>query len=185
MPKPLSALLLALLLIGCASTQLSARRNIVPQTVAQSGQVCPTQPAVMCIAVTVTPGVSPTPTDSIITRTAVPSATASAQPSPTMIQTIQPGTNVPATPLCRWEAQGAVPAVKQTFYTYTDPQRYGISQNVRGGPGTDFLIVEYLSKGAKVRVYWSLSRGSFKWWALDVTCSRWAAELGTIEVITD
>jgi hypothetical protein len=168
-----------MILVALVSYSAGASHE-TPLASAQS-QTCPTQSAIVCVALTVTPGASPT---LAATPTVTASATAGtpAQATPTIIRTPLPGTNVPATPFCAWEAQGAQAAQKQTYYTYTE-QRYGIQQNVRSGPGTDFLIIEYLNKGAKVRVYWWLSRGGFKWWALDVKCTRWAAELGTIEEV--
>lgn len=157
---------------------------------AQDTGVCPTQPVVICVAVTATPQASipaPTATPSTIpTRTAVPTATRTPamQATPTQQPPGTPifGTNVPATPFCAWEVDGAQPADKQTFYTYTDPQFSGLLQRVRGGPGTGTSIVDYLSKGVKTRVYWSIYRGGYTWWALDVGCSKWAAQLGSIVI---
>ena len=166
MPKPLSALLLALLLIGCASTQLSARRNIVPQTVAQSGQVCPTQPAVMCIAVTVTPGVSPTPTDSIITRTAIPSATAAATatqtpwPTPTQIVGVSSLTPIPREP----ERGGYSPYYQQRVRAgpgVNHPQTGWIG----GGSVWQVEVLEY-STGDKWGLIEDYSRGIVGWVAI-------------------
>lgn len=62
-----------LIVFGLTQTQSA------PQTFAQ-GQTCPTQPAIVCVAMTVTPGFSATPT---ATNTAVPSATATASPTAT------------------------------------------------------------------------------------------------------
>lgn len=53
----------------------------IPSPVASAqGKVCPTQPAIVCIAVSVTPGPSMTPTAS---ATVVPSVTATASATPT------------------------------------------------------------------------------------------------------
>jgi hypothetical protein len=58
---------------------LSARQKVQPVASAQS-QGCATQPAIVCVAMSVTPGMSATPT---ATNTAVPSATATVSPQAT------------------------------------------------------------------------------------------------------
>lgn len=65
---------------------LSARRTPSSPANAQ-GQGCATQPAIVCIAITVTPGFSATPTAS---ATAVPSATSTASPTATATEVIDP-----------------------------------------------------------------------------------------------
>jgi hypothetical protein len=55
--------------VGNSAPQLSA---------AQNSQTCPTQPAIVCVALTVTPGASPT---LVATSTATASATATASPT--------------------------------------------------------------------------------------------------------
>lgn len=160
----------------------TAEPTRTPQPTATPGEpICPTAPACAPTIITATPGASPTA-----------SRTPSAQATPAALTPTQlppgtpiPGTNIPSTPFCSWEASGAKPAEKQTFYVYTDPQFSGLLQRVRGGPGTEFNIVDYLSKGARTRVYWSIWRGGYTWWALDVGCSRWAAQLGSIEIVRD
>lgn len=86
MKQKLLSILVSLALIGCAASQLSAQRNIAPANlVAQSAQTCATAaPAVLCIAVTVTPG------SGLVTATpnVTPLATVTptqGQPTPTQI----------------------------------------------------------------------------------------------------
>src|SRR5688572_26886149 len=104
MRKRHSVLLLALILIGCASTQPSAARTFSGQQVAQAAQVCPTV-EVICVAMTVTPGASATPTRSITTPAAAPSATVTAlatvtnEGGPTPTRIVQGATWTPAAPV--------------------------------------------------------------------------------------
>lgn len=204
---------LALALIACVVQAQAITGHPVPMVAdsallaggasnAAALQVCPTQAVVLCVAVTATPGavvsasaspsVTPAPSGTP-SRTPAPSSTPIRTPTRTPQATASPlpvgtpifGTNVPATPFCAWEMDGAQQAEKKTYYTYTDPQFSGLLQRVRSGPGTEFLTLEYLAKGERRQVYWSISRGGYTWWALDVTCHKWAAQLGGIEEILD
>lgn len=118
MKRPRSVLLwlwLALALAACAS-QESARRNMVPLAVAQAA--CPTQPVVVCIAVTATPNagsiVTPSPT-----VTASPTALATVTPWPTPTQIVQ---------TTAWTPEPAPETGRYSPY-------YG--QRVREGPGVN------------------------------------------------
>jgi hypothetical protein len=98
---PLSVLL-SLLLIGCAASQLSAARNLSPISIAaDSAPVCPTAPVVMCVAVTATPGsglVTATPNATAL-ATSTPRATATETLWPTPTQIVQGATLTPAPPV--------------------------------------------------------------------------------------
>jgi hypothetical protein len=162
----------------CAGAPATATPTPTPTLgVSPSGPapVCPTTDACepVVIVVTATPGVS--------TPAATPTKTA--QPSPTMVTPTKTITAAP--PICAWEAQGATDAKKKHFYTYTDPQRSGLYQRIRSGPGIEFETLDYIAKGDRLQVYWSIKRGVYTWWALDTKCSRWAAELGSIEEVPD
>jgi hypothetical protein len=160
--------------------------TVVPQaTPTPAAPICPTAPVCEPVIITATPGVALPGATPAASRT--PTRTPSGTVTPTQLPPGTPvdGTRVPATPMCAWEASGAAIAEKKTYYTYTDPQVSGLYQRIRGGPGTEFATLDYLAKGERVQVYWKINRGIYTWWALDVQCSRWAAQLGSIEEVLD
>lgn len=84
---------------------------------------------------------------------------------------------------------GAVEAGPDAWYTYADPNGYGIPQNVRQRPTTSAPILYTLPRGQRVRVLWTVVVSGYRWaslwwpeeWPLP-GCDRWAlSTLGLYE----
>lgn len=122
------ALISAAGMVLAAILGYSARQNISPVASAQ-GQACPTQPAIVCVAMTVTPGASPT---LAATPTVTASATATPSPQATATEVLDP-TPTAIVPGPTW-SPGPSPTV--------GPIRYGLYtpfnlQRVRSCPAVD------------------------------------------------
>lgn len=117
--------LLALVFVGCATERLSARQTIRPASiVAQSAQVCPTAPAVVCIAVTVTPG--------------VPAQLVTATPHATALATVTP-----------WPTPTQIVRLTDTPVLDTRSGTYSpfFQQRIRAGAGVNWAQVGWLGGG--------------------------------------
>lgn len=141
-PRKLPSILLALLLLGCAPANSAAR--IMPQSYA--AQSCATAVPVMCIAVTMTPGASATPTRGSIFVT--PSAT----PSPTALATVtatREATPTAIVPGPTW-SPGPSPTPAPVRYGLYSPN---FQQRVRAGPGINNVQVAWIGGGTTWAVW--------------------------------
>lgn len=68
-------------------------------------------------------------------------------------------------------------------YTYTDPDRFGIPQNVRSGPGLEFPVIGTIQKDETQPVYWRVDNPDGRHWvSLDPTCTLFvSAGLGVCQ----
>lgn len=135
----------------------SAARIPSPVASAQA-QACPTQAAIVCIPVTVTPGPSATPTAS---ATAVPSVTATPSPQATATEVLNP-TPTAIVPGPTW-----TPGPSPT----PEPIRYGLyspfwQQRVRAGPGLNYQQVGWIGGGTYWAVWMESGNSSGDMWLM-------------------
>lgn len=177
----LAFLILALMLpIGCSEGNGvggGGEQNIAAVT---GEMICFPVPACepVYIVITATQFTAWTPTPTV-TLSPTPTLT------PTLTTTPRPNTPTPATPpviieitpitnpsVCNVEPFAA--RVKGT-YTYKDYANYGIDQNIRTRPGTQYAWVGSLAKDTPRAVYWLKWVSATRWVALNQECSQWVS----------
>lgn len=124
------------------------------------------------VSPTYTPTASPAP---MATRTATIGYTPTmVTPDGTYITPIGSGAKCDVEPFAE---------IAKGQYTYTDSANYGIPQNVRSRPGTNFPIVATLQKNTPVQVYWIKWTSGVLWVSITRDCHNWvSSRLGILDL---